>query len=161
MLTGVFTRFDLVTHKPCTIQGLKEAIRGSVNYQQDGIIVAHKNGMYVPGSTPLMMLWKDASCSRFFLETDGDGNLPRHQVCEAILHHHLSKCLVYCAPQVNAVHIAIYAMLASGDNCDSYSSIGGLAQVHGLMQWRQGMPCSRGTIDLIMGKLLVSYKQWV
>lgn len=94
MLTGLFTRFDLVTHKPCTIQGLKEAVNGSINYQQDGIIVAHKDGLYVPGSTPLMMLWKDASCSRFFLETDGDGNLPSHQVYIVVTIIDLKKDLI-------------------------------------------------------------------
>ncbi|GMH32746.1 hypothetical protein BSKO_00580 [Bryopsis sp. KO-2023] len=73
-------RFDLVSSHPCTSQGLAAAVQGPVPFVRDGILLAHKEGHYVAGITPLMLLWKDASCSTYFLDTDGSGQLPQYQM---------------------------------------------------------------------------------
>ena len=50
---------------------------GGGNFQRDGILLLHKEGQYSPGQTPLALVWKDAACSRYFLDTDAAGG--RHR----------------------------------------------------------------------------------
>ena len=64
------------THFPCTRDGLAAAREGSaVDYQRDGLLFYHKEGFYEPGTTPLVRQWKDAACSRYVVNTSGDGEL--------------------------------------------------------------------------------------
>jgi snurportin-1 len=46
---------------------------GKHGFVQDGLLFIHKETHYELGVTPLVLLWKDKQCSRFFLETE-DGN---------------------------------------------------------------------------------------
>jgi snurportin-1 len=48
-------------------------------FQRDGILLLNKEGQYHLGSSPLALLWKDAQCSRFFLDTDAEGAVPQWQ----------------------------------------------------------------------------------
>ena len=73
--------FRVVPFWPATAQGVRQAYRdASVEFDRDGLLFLHKGMMYAPGGTPLALLWKDPSCSRFFLETDAEGRVPTHQV---------------------------------------------------------------------------------
>jgi len=59
--------------------GLHAALRGAVPFVRDGIALLHKEGHYALGPTPLALLWKDARCSRFHLDTDAAGAVPALQ----------------------------------------------------------------------------------
>ncbi|KAK9832305.1 hypothetical protein WJX74_005806 [Apatococcus lobatus] len=59
--------------------GLKEAYAGVVPYERDGLLLLHKEGHYHQGPTPLALLWKDAACSRYVIDTDAKGVIPEHQ----------------------------------------------------------------------------------
>ncbi|KAI7835612.1 hypothetical protein COHA_010489 [Chlorella ohadii] len=58
----------------CTAGGLQMAHSHPVSFTRDGILLLHKEGQYEPGtSTPLALLWKDAVCSQYFIDTDAAG----------------------------------------------------------------------------------------
>lgn len=49
-------------------------VSAACSFTRDGILLLHKEGQYEPGtSTPLALLWKDAACSRYFIDTDAAG----------------------------------------------------------------------------------------
>lgn len=49
-------------------------------FQRDGCYFLHKDGQYdTDGPTPLALLWKDAACSRYFIDTDASGAVSAHQ----------------------------------------------------------------------------------
>ena len=50
--------------------GLREAYKGQVAYERDGVLLLHKEGHYHQGHTPLALLWKDTACSRYVIDTD-------------------------------------------------------------------------------------------
>ena len=64
----------------CTTEGLRAAYDGPVPYQRDGLYLLHKEGHYALGLSPLALLWKDAACSRYFVDTDAAGNALPQQV---------------------------------------------------------------------------------
>eukprot|EP00891_Asterochloris_glomerata_P005970 jgi/Astpho2/5970/fgenesh1_pm.00080_%23_39_t len=72
-------KFMAVPTAPCTPGALQEAYAGPVPFQRDGLIFLHKEGHYSLDSTPLALLWKDAHCSQYVLETEGDGTVPDQQ----------------------------------------------------------------------------------
>jgi len=48
---------------------------------QDGVLLLHKEGHYTAGeTTPLALLWKDAVCSHYYIDTDADGNIQQGQL---------------------------------------------------------------------------------
>ena len=54
--------------------GLLAAHSGAVGFVRDGLSILHREGRYEAGrGTPLALLWKDAACSRYLLETDAAG----------------------------------------------------------------------------------------
>ena len=59
--------------------GLQAAYAGPVAFRRDGLLFLHKEGHYDLGTSPLGLLWKDASSSRYFIETDAKGNIPPQQ----------------------------------------------------------------------------------
>ncbi|WIA09803.1 hypothetical protein OEZ85_009178 [Tetradesmus obliquus] len=88
-------RFKLLPYWHATPDGLAAAARagaaaaaaaaaaagGCPGYVQDGVYLRHVEGHYSQGGgcTPLALLWKDAGCSRYLLDTDGDGVVPEFQ----------------------------------------------------------------------------------
>lgn len=48
-------------------------------FQRDGLYLLHKEGHYSLSSTPLAVLWKDSSCSQYFVDTDANGVVSDHQ----------------------------------------------------------------------------------
>lgn len=71
---------------PNVAGGLQQAYAGAVPYERDGLLLLHKEGHYHAGHTPLALLWKDAACSRYVIDTDAkvhlftrpqDGHLPQ------------------------------------------------------------------------------------
>ena len=78
-----------VTVFPCTPEGLAAAARypnnhlsgaaasaaaeEGVPYTRDGVLFYHKQGFYEQGTTPLVRQWKDEVCSRYVVNTTGDG----------------------------------------------------------------------------------------
>lgn len=50
-------------------------------FVHDGLCLLHKESHYAAGqSTPLVLLWKDAGCSTYLLDTDAEANALEHQV---------------------------------------------------------------------------------
>ena len=48
------------------------------SFCRDGLLLLHREAQYAPGgprhaTTPLALLWKDAACSRYLLDTDAAG----------------------------------------------------------------------------------------
>jgi hypothetical protein len=43
------------------------------SFVRDGLLLLHKEAQYCPGQTPLALLWKDRSSSRYFIDTDAAG----------------------------------------------------------------------------------------
>lgn len=48
-------------------------------FQRDGILLLNKENQYHLGPSPLALLWKDAQCSRYYLDTDAGGTVPQWQ----------------------------------------------------------------------------------
>ena len=59
--------------------GLRAALRDPVPFVRDGATLLHKEGYYELGASPLALLWKDATCSRYHLDTDAAGVLQAQQ----------------------------------------------------------------------------------
>lgn len=57
----------------CTPEGLASAHGQPVSFVRDGLLLLHKEAQYLPGNTPLALLWKDAASSQYFIETDAAG----------------------------------------------------------------------------------------
>ena len=67
-------------HVTLVAGGLEAAHSGHMPFQRDGCYFLHKHSNYdTDGLTPLALLWKDASCSRYFIDTDAEGVVPQHQ----------------------------------------------------------------------------------
>ena len=69
------SRFCLLPCYDGDSEGLTAAARGPSPFlAKDGIVLLHREALYEPGEvTPLALLWKDALCSRYFIETDSQG----------------------------------------------------------------------------------------
>ncbi|DBA77616.1 TPA: hypothetical protein ACH3X1_009415 [Trebouxia sp. C0004] len=63
----------------CSPEGLQQAYSTPVPFQRDGLYLLHKEGHYSLSSTPLAVLWKDSSCSQYFVDTDANGMVSDHQ----------------------------------------------------------------------------------
>ncbi|KAJ7530257.1 hypothetical protein O6H91_15G086700 [Diphasiastrum complanatum] len=72
-------RFCLVSVNECNEAGLQAAYCGPTSFQRDGVLLYNRHAHYVLGITPLALLWKDADCSQFPLDTDSKGHVPAHQ----------------------------------------------------------------------------------
>ena len=59
---------------------LAAAHSGPVPFVRDGCYFLHKHSLYVPEATPLALLWKDAACSPYALDTDAHGVVPEQQL---------------------------------------------------------------------------------
>lgn len=59
--------------------GLQAALRGPAPFVRDGVTLLHKEGFYELGASPLALLWKDATCSRYHLDTDAAGVMQARQ----------------------------------------------------------------------------------
>lgn len=46
---------------------------------RDGLLLLNKEGHYELGATPLALLWKDAKCSQYLLDTDAAARVPQWQ----------------------------------------------------------------------------------
>lgn len=69
-------RFCAVPFYPATPEGIRHAYKdASLLYQRDGLAFVHRDAHYVPGPSPLALLWKDALCSRYFIDTDKQGDI--------------------------------------------------------------------------------------
>lgn len=66
-------QFVQVQHHPATPEGLSAAYSGPVPFTRDGLYFIHTQSHYFPGQTPLALVWKDSSTSRYFLDTDAAG----------------------------------------------------------------------------------------
>eukprot|EP00249_Psilotum_nudum_P017860 c26526_g1_i2 orf=34-1209(+) len=60
----------------CDVPGLQAAYSGPVPFARDGLLFYNRHAHYVLGLTPLVLLWKDANCSQYYLDTDSKGNVP-------------------------------------------------------------------------------------
>lgn len=54
-------------------EGLLSAYSAQVQFEKDGLYFLHKNACYHGGQTPLALIWKDASTSKYFIDTDALG----------------------------------------------------------------------------------------
>lgn len=64
---------------PVTSASLLAAYQGPCPYERDGLLLLHKELQYASGITPLALVWKDANCSRYFIDTDAQGLVPERQ----------------------------------------------------------------------------------
>jgi snurportin-1 len=65
--------------------GIQAAYSGEVPFQRDGLLLLNKEAHYTLGHTPLALLWKDAQCSRYVLDTNAAGHVPQWQ--QVVLRH--------------------------------------------------------------------------
>ncbi|CAI5483887.1 unnamed protein product [Closterium sp. Yama58-4] len=50
-----------------------------VEFTRDGLLFYNRHSHYTLGLSPLVLQWKDATCSRFIIDTDGSGKIPERQ----------------------------------------------------------------------------------
>ncbi|MEW5298940.1 MAG: hypothetical protein WDW36_002009 [Sanguina aurantia] len=73
-------RIELLPLHNCDAAGMHTAYQRSHQFVHDGLCLVHKGGHYAAGrSTPLVLLWKDAGCSTYLLDTDADAKALEHQ----------------------------------------------------------------------------------
>lgn len=72
-------RFAMVPVYSCDQSGLQAAYTGPVPYVKDGLLFYNKHAHYQTGNTPLVLVWKDANCSQFVIDTDSEGQIPTQQ----------------------------------------------------------------------------------
>ena len=80
-------QFSPVLYAPAEGGNIQQAYQGTgVPYVRDGLLFLHREGHYFGGaggkdslSSPLALLWKDMSCSRFSISTDAQGKVPTFQ----------------------------------------------------------------------------------
>lgn len=58
----------------CTEEGLRAAYAGAVPYERDGLLFMHRDTPYVMEANPYTLQWKDEHCSRWAVDTGGDGS---------------------------------------------------------------------------------------
>lgn len=66
--------------------GLNSAYTAPVPFQRDGIYLLHKEGYYALDTSPLALLWKDPTISKYFIDTDAQGVIMPNQVPVATCH---------------------------------------------------------------------------
>ncbi|KAG0584032.1 hypothetical protein M758_3G180800 [Ceratodon purpureus] len=72
-------RFSVVPVYECNVSGLQAVYSGPVPFVRDGILFYNRHALYELGVTPLVLVWKDAQCSQYLLDTDSHGNVPAYQ----------------------------------------------------------------------------------
>mmetsp|Transcript_2514 Transcript_2514/g.6563 ORF Transcript_2514/g.6563 Transcript_2514/m.6563 type:complete len:409 (+) Transcript_2514:140-1366(+) len=74
--------FSPLTSFNCSQEALEACRSGAVPFTRDGILFRHKDAHYTPGHSPspLNLVWKDGSTSRYFLDTDAAGVVLEHQM---------------------------------------------------------------------------------
>ncbi|CAL9226742.1 unnamed protein product [Arabidopsis halleri] len=72
-------RFSAVPFYNCDQSGLHSAYTGSSPYVKDGLLFYNKHAHYHTGNTPLVLIWKDESCSQYVIDTDNNGEVPNQQ----------------------------------------------------------------------------------
>jgi hypothetical protein len=70
MATAVPFHLALVPFYECDPVGLEQAYRGTVPFARDGLLFYLKQGFYRPGSSPLVLQWKDAASSRYLVYSE-------------------------------------------------------------------------------------------
>lgn len=71
------------------LAGLAAAYHGATNFARDGLLFLHGDSPYIMGNSttnPLALRWKDASCSRWPVDTDPSGNM---QPCQHVVRSNL------------------------------------------------------------------------
>lgn len=72
-------QFSVVPVYECNVAALQAVYSGPVPFQRDGILFYNRHALYELGLTPLVVVWKDAQCSQYLLDTDSQGNVPTYQ----------------------------------------------------------------------------------
>ncbi|KAI3777667.1 hypothetical protein L1987_47468 [Smallanthus sonchifolius] len=72
-------RFSLIPVYSCDHEGLQTAYAGAVSYVKDGLLFYNKHAHYQTGNTPLVLVWKDETCSQYVIDTDNKGQFPNQQ----------------------------------------------------------------------------------
>ncbi|KAL2634022.1 hypothetical protein R1flu_005501 [Riccia fluitans] len=72
-------RFSVLPVYECDLGGLQAAYSAPVPYTRDGVLFVNRHAHYVLGSTPLSLVWKDAACSPYPVDTDSKGNVCQYQ----------------------------------------------------------------------------------
>ncbi|KAG6403756.1 hypothetical protein SASPL_135987 [Salvia splendens] len=88
-------RFMTLLVYSCDKEGLKAAYTGQVSYVKDGLLftIMHslssrfliinsdslRHAHYESGNTPLVLVWKDESCSQYVLDTESNGKISNQQ----------------------------------------------------------------------------------
>ncbi|KAJ9568263.1 hypothetical protein OSB04_004229 [Centaurea solstitialis] len=72
-------RFSLIPVYNCDHEGLQTAYTGAVPYVKDGLLFYNKHAHYQTGNTPLVLVWKDETCSQYVIDTDNKGQVPNQQ----------------------------------------------------------------------------------
>lgn len=72
-------RFSVVPVYECNQVGLQNAYTGGVTFVKDGLLFYNRHANYQAGNTPLALVWKDEFCSKYVLDTDGEGQIPIQQ----------------------------------------------------------------------------------
>lgn len=54
-------------------EGLLNVYSEQVPFEKDGLYFLHKSACYHGGQTPLALIWKDDSISKYFIDTDASG----------------------------------------------------------------------------------------
>lgn len=66
-------RFLPLEYSLASQDGLQSTYSNTYPFKKDGLYFIHREAHYWPGQTPLALLWKDATTSRYFLDTDKQG----------------------------------------------------------------------------------------
>ncbi|KAK8959974.1 hypothetical protein KSP40_PGU011098 [Platanthera guangdongensis] len=72
-------RFSVVPVYECNQIGLQKAYTCGVTFAKDGLLFYNRHANYQAGNTPLALVWKDEFCSKYVLDTDGEGQVPIQQ----------------------------------------------------------------------------------
>ena len=65
------SRCDVTLSLRLPAESLRAAHSGPLPFQRDGCLFLHKDALYQAGSTPLVLVWKDAICRHACLPTCG------------------------------------------------------------------------------------------
>ena len=61
-------RFAPLPRGACTAAALRDAYGSPAEFEKDGLLFWHREALYEPGPSPLLLLWGDAHCSRRFYD---------------------------------------------------------------------------------------------
>eukprot|EP00271_Cylindrocystis_brebissonii_P022199 TRINITY_DN8408_c0_g1_i1.p1 TRINITY_DN8408_c0_g1~~TRINITY_DN8408_c0_g1_i1.p1 ORF type:complete len:246 (+),score=39.53 TRINITY_DN8408_c0_g1_i1:305-1042(+) len=78
-------RFAPLAVRECSADGLESAYSDTTPFQKNGLLFFNKHAQYTLGLTPLALLWKDACCSKYVIDTDPLGRIPPQQLVTLVL----------------------------------------------------------------------------